>query len=316
MLRDFLLEWNLGTSFRIHEIPEGAVNQVYKIETSEKNFFLRIYKSSDPATLLREHALIDRVSAEGIPAARPLPTKSGDRFVIHGGKIAALYTEAPGRQMKRADLGLVHAVAAGKMLAKIHRATQDFPNQGYRIYNLSWDSEAWVEKLNKIEMLIQARSHKTVSDSWALDRLQDQRHWLLNPLCSHYYVPQNPSQVLHGDFHDGNLFFGDGQVSGVIDWDQSTFMPRAFEVVRAASYMFGLDPEPTSVFIKAYRELFPLSEAELEDGAQGWGRRSDHYVWAVEEVYIHGNERARVFIPHRKFLPFQEMWAKIRSLPT
>lgn len=315
MIHDFLQEWNLKSPPRIHEIPEGAVNRVYRIETPEQNYFLRVYKSSDPATLLREHALIDCVLKHKIPAARPLESKSGDRFIIKNNKIAALYTEAQGEQISRRDLRLPHAVAAGAMLAQIHLATREFPNQGYRVYNLSWDPEAWVEKLNNIERLILARTQMTESDQWALDRLKDQRRWLQNSLCSHYYVPQNPSQVLHGDFHDGNLFFGDNKVSGVIDWDQSTFMPRAFEVVRAASYMFGLDREPTLAFIKAYRDVFPLTEAELEDGAQGWGRRSDHYVWAVEEIYIHGNERARVFIPHRKFLPFQELWAKIRSSP-
>ena len=315
MIHDFLKEWNLQLPQRIHEIPDGAVNRVYRIETAEKNYFLRVYKSQDPATIRREHALIDCVVKENIPAARPLETSSGDRYVIKNEKMAALYTEAQGEQIKRTELRLQHAVAAGHMLARIHLATRDFPNQGYRVYNLSWDSEAWVEKLNNIEKLILARRHATESDQWALARLKDQRRWLQNSLCSHYYAPENPSQVLHGDFHDGNLFFGESAVTGVIDWDQSTYMPRAFEVVRAASYMFGLDHAPTLAFIKAYREIFPLTEHELEDGAQGWGRRSDHYVWAVEEVYIHGNERARVFIPHRPFVPFQELWAKIRSSP-
>lgn len=315
MIQDFLKEWRLTTPYRIHEIPHGAVNRVYRIETPEKNFFLRIYKSIDPATIIREQALIDCVHKENIPAATPIETFSGDRYVIKNDKIAGLYTEAQGRQVSRPDLRLSHAKAAGHMLARIHLATREFPNQGYRIYNLSWDSEAWVEKLNNIERLILSRIQPTESDEWALKRLKDQRCWLQNPLCSHYYVPQNPSQVLHGDYHDGNLFFGDDAVTGVIDWDQSTYMPRGFEVIRAASYMFGLDPAPTLAFIKAYREIFPLTEAELEDGAQGWGRRSDHYVWAIEEVYVHGNERARVFIPHRPFLPFQELWAKIRSSP-
>lgn len=315
LFQDFLQKWNLPVNCQIHEIPDGAVNRVYRIKAADENYYLRVYKSTEPATLIKEHALIDCVVQAGIPAPRPLETKNGERYVIHQGKIAALYTEAKGQQIKRADLRLRHAVAAGSMLARIHQATRDFPNHGYRIYNLSWDLDTWVTKLNNIEQLILARTHPTESDQWALSRLKDQRRWLQNSLCSHYYVPQSASQVLHGDFHDGNLFFGNDQVSGVIDWDQSTYMPRAFEVVRAASYMFGLECEPTLAFIKAYKDLFPLSDDELEDGAQGWGRRSDHYVWAVEEVYIHGNERARVFIPHRKFLPFEEMWAKIRSSP-
>jgi homoserine kinase type II len=34
-------------------------------------------------------------------------------------------------------------------------------------------------------------------------------------------------------------------------------------------------------------------------------------VWPLEEVYLHGNERARRFIPHAPFVPFAEGWRRV-----
>jgi hypothetical protein len=52
------------------------------------------------------------------------------------------------------------------------------------------------------------------------------------------------------------------------------------------------------------------SAAELEDGALAWGTFSDHHLWPLEEVYLHGNARARRYI--RPFVPFEQAWSRAR----
>ncbi len=39
-------------------------------------------------------------------------------------------------------------------------------------------------------------------------------------------------QLIHGDYQDTNLFFEHGQVSAIIDWDQTYLAAREWEVVR------------------------------------------------------------------------------------
>lgn len=48
-------------------------------------------------------------------------------------------------------------------------------------------------------------------------------------------------QVIHGDYQEINLFFEDGKVSAVIDWDQSYVAPRASEVVQTLHYVCKLE---------------------------------------------------------------------------
>jgi homoserine kinase type II len=223
----------------------------------------------------------------------------------------ALYPEAPGEQLARADLDLEHAAAAGAMLARLHQSLAQLPDHGFRRYKLRWPRDAWIERLTAIARAVRTRNDHP-DDALVLQRIHDQCAWLADSRCAHEHGPAFPPQLIHGDYQHANLFFAHATVSAVIDWEQAAYMPRAFEVLRAAAYMFDLAAAPTRAFIHAYRTLTPISDAELDDGARAWGCMSDHYVWALEEVYLHANERARRFIP-LPFRPFWSAWEEARG---
>jgi homoserine kinase type II len=198
------------------------------------------------------------------------------------------------------------------MLAHLHNVARSLPDQGYRTYHLAWDPNRWLVRLQRIEHAILSHQHPNLTDQWALARVRAQQQWLTDPDCLHSFTPMASAQVIHGDYHDANLFFNAEGVSGIIDWEQAAYVPRAFEVVRAATYMFNLQPELTLAFLRAYCTSSDLGPEELAEGAIAWGMMNDHYVWAPEEVYLNGNDRARRFIPHRPFRPFQQLWSALR----
>jgi homoserine kinase type II len=301
--------WPLEGALVISEALGGATNRVYRVEGAHGVAFLRHYRRPDPALVAREHAVIAYARGGGIPAARPLATQLGGTLVEHDGAVYALYESAAGQQVPHAALTSAHARAAGDMLARLHLALGSLPDVGYTRWSLAWDGPAWCERLTLVERAIRARERPDETDRWALARVCAQREWLANPACRHRHDPSAPSQLTHGDYQDANLFFAPDGVSGVIDWEQAAFMPRAYELVRALSFMFRLERERTRACLEAYSARFPLSGAELADGALAWGTFSDHHVWPVEEVYLHGNDSARRYIPHAPFRPFAEVWA-------
>lgn len=307
-LKSLLELWPLGSIDSVVEILDGAVNQVFRVQASLGNFYLRLYKTLDRSRVEREHALLEYVAAHNLPAVQILPSRYGTSLVDYQGKYGALYFEAPGRQLRKSELNQVHAKAAGKMLAQLHKILKPLPDTGYRKYSLSWEVGEWIERLERIERALLKRPQITEADQWVRSRLLAQKEWLRSPDCPHCYRPQFSSQVLHGDFHQGNLFFQNQTVSGVIDWDQAVFMPRGFEVARVASYMFDLRKDLTLAFLQSYQDIHPISQAELEDGARAWGVHCDHYVWAQEEIYLNQNERARIFIPNVPYEPFMKSW--------
>jgi homoserine kinase type II len=290
----------------VEPVSSGSVNQLHRIRSQDETTYLRRYRTTDRDVVTREHALMCHVALASVPVTLPLAATSGGTVVDVDGSLYALYPEAEGEQLDRSALALAHARAAGTMLARLHVATEPLPDVGYRRYVMKWSPADWDARLAGLAETIAARAEPHPDDQAVLARLADQRAWLASPRCLHEFVSAFPPQVIHGDYQDSNLFFsapraGEAHVSAVIDWEQAAFMPRAFEIARCASYAFALAPEPTRAFVAAYREVSPLGDDELEDGAALWGCMSDHYVWAVEEVYLHRNERARRFIP----LPFK-----------
>lgn len=304
-------EWPLEGALVVSEVAGGATNRVYKVEGAHGAAFLRHYKRPDAVMVAREHGVIRQARMGGVPAAPPLAARDGRTVVERHGEVYALYEPAAGAQLAPGSLTLEHAHAAGGMLARLHDALRSLPDVGYTRWRLAWDGVAWCERLSGVERALLARGLRDETDGWALERVRAQRAWLGDVACRHEYEPSGPTQVTHGDYQDANLFFDDSGVSGVIDWELAAFMPPAFELARAASFMFRLERARTHAFVASYREQRPLSDDELADGARAWGAFADHHVWPVEEVYLNENDAARRYIPHAPFRPFEQAWADV-----
>lgn len=109
-----------------------------------------------------------------------------------------------------------------------------------------------------------------------------------------------------------NLFFADGKVSAIIDWDQAYTAPRAWGILRVLHYVGKLDPDFCRAFLAAYRQVLPLPQDELNAAAEVYGWLQAHNLWVYEELYLRGNARVRGFLePHGRFVPFAESWALV-----
>lgn len=298
-----LAHWPAGPTRRIRLVPIGAVNQVHEVEAEAGRFFLRRYRTDDVEVLRREHRLTGELAAQGLPAIAPISTTSGATWVESAG-LYALFPAAKGVQIEAAALTAPHAEAAGEMLGRLHLAMAGIETEDYRRLTLHWPGDRWVARLEALASKIRDRRELSADDELALARVEAQRDWLADPACGHHYEPAFAAQAIHGDYHHGNLFFLDGRVSGIIDWEQAVVVPRAFEAARAVTYMFDMEPALSAAFLRRYSEVSGAAPAELDDGAAAWGCMRDHWVWAVEEIYLHGNEWARAFIPASPFRPF------------
>jgi homoserine kinase type II len=310
-VRAALSAWALAEPLELLEVKGGATHRVYRVTGPGGARFLRVYKRPDPALAAREHALIGHVRRRGLPVVLPVEARGGETVVAHDGAVYALYEAAPGVQVAGADISPRRAQAAGELLARLHAVLRALPDVGYVRWQLAWDGPEWIERLNVVERALLARGPENENDLWALRRLRAQRLWLAEAACPQTYEPSWSPQLIHGDYQDANLFFEGEVVSAVIDWDQAAIMPRAYEVARACGFMFRLARAPTRAFIDAYVAVSGMTPAELTDGARAWGCFADHHVWPLEEVYLHGNERARHYIPHVPFRPFLQAWSEI-----
>ena len=85
-----------------------------------------------------------------------------------------------------------------------------------------------------------------------------------------------PKQIVHADWHPGNMLFRDNHVVAVIDYDSARLLPRIIDIANGAlqfSIIGGdedvakwpeyLDESRFKRFFRGYDEVMLLSEAEI-----------------------------------------------------
>ncbi|OOE52763.1 phosphotransferase [Salinivibrio kushneri] len=298
----------IGQCSSIEEIECGAVNVTYKVH-ARHTYFLRGYQTLTDAQILQSHQ-IQRSLATQLPfVIAPCFTEKALTLIKFNGASYALYPAAHGKSVSK--LSSAQAQSAGFALALVHSALVQHDGSAFPTITLSWEKEVWLRKLETI--IKQIRQTPTSDDSyWAMRRAEQQQEYLANNNSDHQYKIVTQRQLIHGDYHQANLFFDrHNAVSGPIDWDLLQNMPRTYDVIRACAYMFQMDPLLSSAFISGYTSQLPLTAEELIDGARAWGMYADHHIWPLEQVYLHNNVAAKRFIPHQDFLPFSQQWCRV-----
>ena len=173
----------------------------------------------------------------------------------------------------------------GRDLARLHCALRDFGAQlGQRP---GWKAQhTGVTVHTSIDWYACLRALTEVSPrlaSWASDAA-DQARDALDAVGA----AELPVTLVHGDFHEQNVHYDNGQLAGVIDFGLTHIDSRPYELAIARTYR---SPET----IPAYREElgrngWPLSE--LEEAALGpinSAFRVDMAAWQMEQGRTTGN---------------------------
>ncbi len=305
--------WRLGPVLSTALPVTGTVNRTVLVQTAAGGAYaLRAYRRTERVRVQWEHTAIGWAAARKVPVCCPLPLPDGETIWEQDGRLFALFPLAPGRQLGRADLRDEEVAAAGRCLARIHLAFADFPRAQAWHKPFVFDTAGTLEILARVQAAVTARAPQTDADRAALRHLEGRRQCLLGAAALDRSLQSRfaalPHQVAHGDFQETNLFFGGGEVSAVIDWDQCGVAPRAWEVLRALHLMLDLAPDPCRIFLDAYRGLCQTPRTELEEGAACYGALADQNLWVYSALYLEGNERVRPFLTPGGFVPFETKW--------
>lgn len=296
--------------------PEtGTVHQTRLFATDDgQRYAWRIYRypAEDRERIVQEHALSVFVRAHGLPAIMPLPLPTGATIYEHEGCFSALFPYAEGYQVRRGHLSENKIVAMGRFLGELHQVLRDFPGNVFTWRPFEVDQPTILAKLGELEQAI-ATHDQDESRHRVLSLLAQRRAWLreADPPDMHAFSKLE-AQLIHGDYQETNLFFADGKVSAIIDWDQAYIAPRAWEILRALHYVGKLDADFCRTFLAAYRQMLPLTQDELNTAAEVYGWLQAHNLWVYEELYLRGNTRVRGLLePHERFVSFAERWGTI-----
>ena len=198
-------------------------------------------------------------------------------------------------------------------LATLHLALRDYPHAAGRSRSISIDRAATLAGLDRLEEEIRRRPGTDPLDAVTLPRLAARRAWLeRQPAESAVDEAVLSEQLIHGDYQEANLFFAEGKVCAVIDWDQAYVASRAWEVMRTLDLVFGLAPDRCCSFLTAYRAVQPLAPDDLDRAAVAYGLMRAYDLWLYNAYYLEGNERVGRFITPGGFVPIADIWSALR----
>jgi len=282
--------FDIGTVLEVERVTEGALSNNYFITCDAGKYFLKQYRFVKLERVRGVHAAKKFFVDAGIPVVLPLAAKSGDTIVVDGEKMYSLFPFVVGRQYERGHLPDAAVDSMGTTLARLHLASRGkIPDIGLmRRYDMETRFDP--EKVEDLRVRIKATGLATEFDRYALDWLEE-KYLLAKNTVRVTEEQMGPRTILHGDFHDKNIFLeDDGRVKYVFDVELAQIGFRVVELVRAFDYSV-FDGEYSDErfamsmrMVRAYTALYPMTAAEIVSGVAEYFNKTVTSDW-IEKIH-------------------------------
>ena len=236
------------------------IHQVYSSAWSIGNKY--ILKAYDNQGNLEKNITIMRTLTEAdVPAARPVQTLDGLDYINTNDKYYVLFNKLQGTHVTdiyNDDYTKV-AFESGKILARLHNAF------------------LWCEK----RLTFEDNSLLDEFKGWIHQVLKENNYRHLGGAAFNSSLTELtecydklPRQLIHRDFHFGNILFCNGELSGYIDFDLSERNVRIFDMCYFLAGLLDGHVESKedvdkwyaiiSNFVKGYENINPISKIEKD----------------------------------------------------
>lgn len=294
--------YNIPNIISGEKIEKGFLSENYKLSTSTRAFFLKKYRFNNEDRIKSIHSVKKYFNDGGISVIMPIEMKSGSTYFEHDGAYFTLFPFATGLQPERGGLNDNMIISMGKVLGKIHLLSKDGTLKISKTFS-DWNKGRALETadilLNKINQI----ENKTDFDELALKTILFKKSLIEDNNIKYEDLELTSDHLIHGDYLDQNVFFNDNsEVKYVFDFEKTRYEPRTQEIFRSATYSFlNTDFNETSIenmklYIKSYREVYPIEKEEMKNGLIAHYIKSMHGFWVEKEHYLKNNDRVDVFL--------------------
>lgn len=267
-----LSHFDLGFVESAIEFPRGSRKAPKMVITAEHGKYLlkrRARGKEDAFKVAFCHQIQLFLMAKQFPLPHLIGTKGDNNSLFQWkGATYELFEFIPGQNYSQS---LESTGDSGRILALYHKLLESFESHyqsPFASYHMAPSVETGLRQIPK-----------TLSKSANITEVCDYLLKSYNHAAStvdHLGMDHWPKQVIHGDWHPGNMLYRDNRVVAVIDYDSARVLPRVLDIANGAlqfSILGGDDDVrkwPDNVdeirftkFLKGYDEVVLLSEAEL-----------------------------------------------------
>lgn len=255
-MKELLAKW--GSKFGRAD-TQPLVDGVWRCCLGDEAYILK--RRSNRTRALEEYDLLKWLSEHDQPVSLLLHTKEGVPWAEYQGSFFVLYPYLPGipgdTLVTRSHSW---ASEAGSTLARLHRCLADYDaHTGFPGFDLFHEvsTYAW-----------------PVAQSYSSEKLHHRLHELGQTISEQLVNPYEalPRQLIHRDFHPGNLVFRDEEVAGILDFDRVRIGIRVFDLCYLATSVLSSTfsdlgrreewPSFVQELIRGYAREMPLGKTE------------------------------------------------------
>lgn len=207
------------------------------------------------------HAVQNHLAQRAFPLARLIETQSGQGALVLDGFVYEIFEFVSGRRYDRA---IAPTAEAGRALAYFHRLLADFAGPGSPVTGSYHGLPRIPEILRALPSALKVPSMEHTTPRLAA-------------LYEHAAVKVReagiagwPRQIVHSDYHPGNVIFSEQGIRAVVDFDSARMGPRAIDVANGALQFSvtrtGLDPMAWPVELDTKRLIAFLGAYDAVEG--------------------------------------------------
>ena len=266
--------WDVGPIEALDDFPRGSRRAPKLVLKAREGRFLlkrraRGRGGEDQSKVAFCHDIQNALSAKQFPLPHLLPTRDrGASMLVLDGRIYELFEFIPGQSYNQS---LESTFDAGRVLALYHKLLEDFQTPYAPPQGSYHGAEAVEIGFDRILKHFAGRKDIEPVCRFLLDSYKHARDSADDAGLGDW-----PDQIVHGDWHPGNMLFREKRVVAVIDYDSARLLPRVIDSANGAlqfSILGGgedlsawpdyLDESRFKRFLRGYDEVTVLSEAEL-----------------------------------------------------
>jgi Ser/Thr protein kinase RdoA (MazF antagonist) len=272
-----LSHFDIGIINSIVEYPRGSRKAPKLLVHSDQGKFLlkrRARGKDDPFKVAFSHAMQLYLAGKQFPLPHLIGTKKENNSMLQWrGLVYELFEYIPGQSYPQT---LEATFDSGRILALYHKLLLDFKSE-WQPSSGSYHMAPAVESgLRTIPQTL-AANHPDSANIVALLNFLLESYRYCADMVETQGIDTWPKQIVHADWHPGNMLFRDNHVVAVIDYDAARLLPRIVDIANGAlqfSILGGdddvskwpeyIDESRFKRFLRGYDEVMLLSQAEVQ----------------------------------------------------
>jgi Ser/Thr protein kinase RdoA (MazF antagonist) len=287
--------YTIGTVNNIEEINKGLLTKNFKVISSQGEYFLKQHREEvDESALYYIESVESFFSEHGIPVLKPITSLSKMNHFSFNGGVYTIYPYKGGyADIDRDKINDNCIISMASMLARMHRVGSNSDKLFQSKFDKFWNTDKALSKLRDIRTIIRP---STAFDELAIKMIDLKIDYLENnKLLSAVELVKNDT-LIHGDYHDQNLFFSkDDKIDWIFDFEKSGYGSGVFELVRSVllvcfNHNFDHDNfRKAALYLNTYNQYNKLSLSDIQNSTRAFILKSMHSTWIESEHYLKQN---------------------------